>query len=154
MDQIKKKLIRAIDGVDYAVKQKYSSDMVTAQLYNTFYFLDMYRKQLDNKKYNYDTEMNYLMDQYKFAKLLKLKDKIKNVMNKIKYNRKNYNVSNVKKIQKHAKGFLTRKLLKNLKTRENLININKLPRGNIVRIRRAPGLYNYVAKNTLKKYII
>ena len=41
MDQIKKKLIRAIDGVDYAVKQKYSSDMVTAQLYNTFYFLDM-----------------------------------------------------------------------------------------------------------------
>ena len=55
-------------------------------------------------------------------------------------------------IQKHIRGFLTRKILKNLKTKENLINMNKLPRGNVVRIRRAPGMYNYVSKNTLKSY--
>ena len=57
-----------------------------------------------------------------------------------------------KVIQKYARGFLTRKTLKNLKTKNNLIGLNRLPRGNVVKIQRAPGIHNYVAKNSLSNY--
>ena len=57
-----------------------------------------------------------------------------------------------KVIQKHARGFLARKTLKNLKTKNNMIGLNKLPKGNVVKIKRAQGIYNYVNKNLLSNY--
>lgn len=61
-------------------------------------------------------------------------------------------LNSIKNIQKHTRGYLTRKLLHNLKTKENLISLNNLPRGNVVRLKRAPGIHNYVSKNTLSNY--
>ena len=57
--------------------------------------------------------------------------------------------SNARTIQKHVRGHLTRKLLRELKNAEDPVTLNALRGKTVYRVRRAPGLYNYFNTNTL-----
>lgn len=59
--------------------------------------------------------------------------------------------SNARVIQKHVRGMLARKTLRNLKNAEDPVTLNVLRGNRVYRVRRAPGLHNYFNMNTLNK---
>lgn len=59
--------------------------------------------------------------------------------------------SNARTIQKHVRGMLARKTLRNLKNAEDPVTLNVLRGNRVYRVRRAPGLHNYFNMNTLNK---
>ena len=59
--------------------------------------------------------------------------------------------SNARTIQKHVRGMLARKTLRNLKNAEDPVTLNVLRGNRVYRVKRAPGLHNYFNMNTLNK---
>jgi hypothetical protein len=59
--------------------------------------------------------------------------------------------SNARTIQKHVRGMLARKTLRNLRNAEDPVTLNVLRGNKVYRVRRAPGIHNYFNMNTLNK---